>query len=188
MPCPPDAVWTLDDYVIYIGSILKEKGISKCHIVCHSFGARVAVLLINKFPHLVDKLVVVGGAGLKPRSNLKIWLKIKVYKIKKKLFGRANGGSLDYNKLTDNGKRTFNNIIGRDLSAEINNIKTPTLLIYGKNDRATPVYMAKRWAKLCETARYVIYKNAGHFAYLDNSARFIKDTAEFLCGSGTFKK
>jgi pimeloyl-ACP methyl ester carboxylesterase len=140
----------------------------------------VAVLLLTRNPQLADKMIVVGGAGLKSRFNLKIWAKIKIYKIRKALFGRANGGSADYKALTDNGKRTFNNIIGRDLTAEIKNLTTPTLLIYGGRDKATPTYMAKRWAKLCKTARYKIYGTAGHFAYLDNPARFIKDTQEFF--------
>ncbi|MDR1917915.1 MAG: alpha/beta hydrolase [Christensenellaceae bacterium] len=244
MPCPPDEVWTLDDYVMSVEKLLAENNVTKCHIICHSFGARVAVLLINKNPHLVGKLIVTGGAGLKPRFNLRIWAKIKIYKIKKRLFGRAKGGSADYRKLTPNGKKTFNNIVGRDLCNEIKKVKTPTLLIYGAKDRATPVYMAKRWAKLCGaklckadghgangvvaneygvvgdnangggvnsgkvklcgaelcnadghgvnvggaklcgvTCEYKIYKNCGHFAYLEDTGRFIADAEKFLLNS-----
>jgi pimeloyl-ACP methyl ester carboxylesterase len=180
LPCPPDTVWTLNDYVIYIEDFLAKNSITKCCIICHSFGARVAVLLMTKNPRLADKLIVADGAGLKPRFNLRIWLKIRIYKLKKRLFGRANGGSPDYRRLPPNGKMTFNNILGCDLRGEIKKIKTPTLLIYGARDRATPPYMAKRWAKLCPAAEYKIYKNCGHFAYLDNTAQFIKDCAQFI--------
>jgi pimeloyl-ACP methyl ester carboxylesterase len=140
----------------------------------------VAVVLLARQPKLADKLIVCGGAGIKPRFNLWIWAKIKIYKIKKRLFGRAVGGSADYRNLTENGKKTFNNIIRRDLSAEIKAIKTATLLIYGQGDRATPPYMARRWAKLSSVARYKIYRSAGHFAYLDNPDQFVKDVKDFI--------
>jgi pimeloyl-ACP methyl ester carboxylesterase len=188
----PTRPWTLDDYAEYTENILRDSGIKRCHIVCHSFGARVAVLLIKRNPKLVDKLVVCGGAGLKARFNLQVWLKIKIYKIKRRLLnsvrrlfgrpplGRIAGGSADYRSLTENGKKTFINIIRRDLAGEINTVQTPTLLIYGRHDRATPPYMGRRWAKLCKTAKLKIYDTAGHFAYLDEPAKFIKDTAKFI--------
>jgi pimeloyl-ACP methyl ester carboxylesterase len=176
----PEKPWTLDDYVLYIESILREKNVSKCNIIAHSFGARVAVLLINKNPALVNKMVIVGGAGLKPRLNLFIWLKIKFYKIKKRLFRDATGGSSDYKALTPNGKIAFQNIIKRDLSFEIKSVKVPTLLIYGKHDRSTPPYMGRRFAKLCQTAKLKIYKNCGHFAYLEQPSRFITDCKDFF--------
>jgi pimeloyl-ACP methyl ester carboxylesterase len=170
----------MEDYAVYIEEVLKQNAIAKCHIVCHSFGARVAVLLINRNPQLAGRLVVCGGAGLRSRFRLRVWLKIKIYKLKRRLFGHADGGSSDYRNLTENGKKTFNNIIKRDLSGEIKNIRTPTLLIYGTKDRAAPVRIGRRWKALAPTAELKIYKNAGHFAYLEQCARFIKDAENFL--------
>jgi pimeloyl-ACP methyl ester carboxylesterase len=186
MPCPPDEVWTLDDYVVYIENILHEQEVTKCHVIAHSFGARVAVLLGIKNPELIDKMIIADGAGLRPRFSFRVWLKIKLYKIKKMLFKNAEGGSRDYRKLSPNGKVTFRNIIKRDLSAEIGGLNIPTLLIYGGRDRATPPYMAKRWVKLCPVAELKIYKNCGHFAYLDDTARFINDARGFLAAGREF--
>ena len=173
LPTPPDEVWTLNDYVDYVQMILQRNNITKCDIVAHSFGARVAVLLAKR--GMVGKMVITGGAGLRPRFNLWVWLKIKIYKIFK-----LGKGSTDYKKLNANGKATFNNIIRRDLATEISTLDVPTLLITGERDRATPPYMAKRWARVAGNARYKIYKGCGHFAYLDNPTRFIKDAREFL--------
>jgi pimeloyl-ACP methyl ester carboxylesterase len=175
MPCPPDTIWQLEDYVSYVKKILRQNKVTQCDIIAHSFGARVAVLLAAREPQLVGKMVIVGGAGLKPRFNLRVWLKVKLYKIFK--WGK---GSTDYRKLSPSGKATFNNIIRRDLAPEIAGLRVPTLLITGERDRATPPYMAKRWAKLCKTAAARIYKNCGHYAYLDSTALFIRDAEEFL--------
>lgn len=180
MPCPPDTVFTMEDYALYIEEVLQQNSVAKCHIICHSFGARVAVLLIARNPQLADRLVVCGGAGLRPRFRLRVWLKIKIYKLKRRLFGHADGGSSDYRSLTENGKKTFSNIIKRDLADEIKNIKTPTLLIYGARDKATPPYVGRRWKALASAAELKIYKDAGHFAYLEQCAKFIKDAESFL--------
>ena len=180
MPCSPDAVWTMEDYALYIEEVLRDSAVTRCHIVCHSFGARVAAMLIARNPQLVDKLVVCGGAGLRSKFRLSVWMKIRLYKFKRRIFGHARGGSSDYRALSENGKKTFNNIIRRDLSAEVAAITAPTLLIYGTRDRATPVYMGRRWKKLCPHAELKIYRGAGHFAYLDKGAEFIKDVIKFI--------
>ncbi len=180
MPCPPEEVWTMREYADCIKKYLSDNNVDNCYVIAHSFGARVVSILASENKELFDKIIITGGAGLRPRFNLNIWLKIVLYKIRKKIFGYANGGSKDYIKLTDNGKATFNNIIKNDLSVEISKIQNPTLLITGEKDKATPVYMAKRWTKLSASARYKIYKNAGHFAYLEQSTKFIKDVREFF--------
>ena len=43
----PNKVLTLDDYVIYIKNFIKEKNINNPYIICHSFGCRIAILLIK---------------------------------------------------------------------------------------------------------------------------------------------
>jgi pimeloyl-ACP methyl ester carboxylesterase len=175
MPVPETEVFTLCDYADSIQKFLRENNVTKCHIVAHSFGARIGALLAAHRPDLIDKLVVTGGAGLKAHFSLKTWVKIKLYKILK-----IGKGSPDYQKLNEIQKSTFRNVVNRDLSPEISKIKTPTLLLYGGKDKATPPYMAKKWTKLCKSARYKIYKNCGHFAYLENLEVFIKDVHEFI--------
>jgi len=174
--CNPEVVMTLDDYVEFVEKKLIERRVTHCHIIAHSFGARVAVLLAKRNPHIVKRMVITGGAGLKPRFNLKTWVKIRAYK-----WFKIGRGSADYRVLSQTGKRTFQNIIRRDLSGEIAELTTPTLLIYGKNDRSTPPYMARRWAKLQKRGAVVkIYDFAGHFVFLDKPAKFIADAIRFI--------
>jgi len=176
--CNPNTIRTLDTYVEQVEEVIRQKNIDKCHIIAHSFGARVAVLLCRRNPELVDSMVLTGAAGIRPRFNFFTWLKIRWYK----LTGIGKGSS-DYQKLSPAGKRTFQNIIGRDLSEEISGISIPTLLIFGRTDKLTPLYMAKRWTKLQKGSRLVIYKRSGHFCFIDEPARFIKDSWEFLNGA-----
>ena len=180
-PNSPETPWTLDDYVNFVVKALDDKNISKCHIVAHSFGARVAVLLATRQPERFEKLVLTGPAGIKKRFSLRLKIKIWFYKLRKKLFGnKVKGGSVDYKSLTDTGKATFQNIINRDLRNEITQINNPTLIIWGENDRAVPRYMVKLWTKLNSNTKLIAYENAGHFCFIDNPQRFIIDTKEFI--------
>ena len=77
-------------------------------------------------------------------------------------------------------KKTFSNIVSQDLSDLAKNIKCKTLLIYGGLDRETPLYMAKKYNKLIKNSKLKIYKNFGHFAYIQNSEEFIRDCLIFI--------
>ena len=186
---PPNGrPWALRDYVTIAERQLESAQTDKFSIIAHSFGCRVAVLLALKHPNRFEHIILTGAAGIKPRFRLNIWLKIKLYKLRKKLFKNARGGSPDYRKLSNPGKETFQNIINRDLRPEIKRLghqfrQIPTLLIWGKKDKSTPLYMAKEWTKHLQQSTLTIYKNSGHFCFIDEPARFTADVFKFLVDS-----
>ena len=174
--CNPVSILTLENYVDFIEPDLVNG--PPVHIVAHSFGARVAILLANRHPEMVKSIVFTGAAGLKPRFNFMKWIRIRLYK-----WFKIGWGSEDYRKLTPEGKATFRNIIGRDLYTDVANLGRlgiKTLLIWGKRDRATPIYMARRFKKLLPGAELKVYPHAGHYAFLDEPGQFVTDITEFL--------
>jgi len=176
----PEIPWTLEDYADYILRILDEKGITKTHILAHSFGARVAAILYRKRPEMFSKFVLTGAAGIKRRFRPIVWARIALYKLKRKLGYRGNGGSAEYRVLNPNGKKTFQNIISANIIKEIKAIKVPQLLIYGRDDKATSTWMGKRWTRISQNAKLRIYKDAGHFCFIDFPTRFINEMLNFL--------
>ena len=145
---------------------------------------------------MFSKVVLTDAAGVKPKKNLVKTFKIYSYKFLKnvtKLFMskekheeyvnklRAKRGSSDYSKLgSDLMRQTFNNIIGLDLTPNLKDIKNSTLLVWGKNDGDTPLYMAKIMKKNIPDSGLVVLENAGHFSYLDNPQKYLLVTNEFL--------
>ena len=166
----PPHPWTLEDYADFVEKFLDQHSIEHCHIIAHSFGARITALLVTRNPLRYGKLVLAGAAGLRMPS-LRTKLRLKLRKPSK-----------DYLAMPPEGKQTFKNIVNRDLSPEIANIQNKTLLIFGRNDKSTPVKMGRRWEKLMSDSKLVIYKNSGHFPYIDQTGRFIRDVALFLEG------
>ena len=177
----PDSVWKLDDYADFVFLELDRRNITKCHLIAHSFGCRVALTMLNKNPDIFMRMVLTGAAAIPRRRNLWRWLRIKLHKT-----GVWRGrGSSDYRKLSQSGKLTFQNIIRADLRPLIKKFDIPTLLIYGSRDTATPLYMAKRWTRIAPNAKLLTYKGTGHFCYVTSPARFISDALEFLKGADT---
>ena len=181
LPCPPhDVVYTLDNYADDVERYLREHAVTRCMVVAHSFGARLVALLNARHPELFSKIVITGGAGLPPRWRLGVWLKIRWYKLCRRVGWQVKAGSADYRNLDVNGKQTFQNVIHRDLTPEVKQITAPCLLIWGARDRDTPLDQFRRWGRLVLHAQKVVYPRRGHFAYLEDPARFINDVVRFL--------
>ena len=54
------------------------------------------------------------------------------------------------------------------------------LLIYGENDKDTPVYFGEIMEKEIKDAGLVVLKDAGHFSYLDQYPRYMSIVKSFL--------
>lgn len=186
----PQKPYKLEDYVHELYELIKHVyDDGKVYFVCHSFGARVAALFIKMFPNIVDRLIIVDGAGVKPRRSLLYYLKVRRYKRKKKLVskGKLSAGALDkygssdYKVLSPIMKRTFINVVNKDLKNEIKSISCPTLIYWGKEDKDTPLYMARKMHRWIKNSKLVVREGCGHFSYIDDIYFFVKTIEKFLC-------
>ncbi len=178
----PKVAYDLNDYANIVKSVLKKENVENFCLISHSFGTRVAIYLITIYKVNVKKLVITGGAGLKPKNSVKkIFRKIK-YKICKTFNKNYKAGSKDYRDLSNVMKQTFNNVIKLNFDKGLNKIKCPTLLVFGSKDTETPMYMAKRFSKKIPNSKLIIYKDFDHFAYIKNGEQFLLDAKIFLRG------
>ena len=177
----PNKPKTVADYTMDIYNLVKEKGLKNLIIIGHSFGGRIAIDFTYKFPKLVSKLILVDSAGLKPRRKLNYYYYILMYKIKKKLnLDISKYGSNDYKQLNNIMKQTFIKVVNFDQKFELFSINVPTLILYGKNDTETPIYMAKYVNKKIKNSRLVLLDNCGHFPFLEDTYNFINIVNKFL--------
>ncbi len=175
--------YSLDDYVEDFIKYLKDNNINKPCIIAHSFGARVILKALYKNPELVDKLVLTGGAGLKPKKSFKKRIKsicfniLKCFVEKQKL---KRFYSKDYLALDGVMRESFQKIISEHLDYGLPLIKCKTLLVFGQEDKETPLYMAKKFNREIKDSRLLILKGAGHFCFIDKPHKFNMEVREFL--------
>lgn len=183
----PPETFTITDYYKIVSELLEQENLKKVNVVAHSFGGRVAILLASLEPSKINKLVLVGSAGVKPKFSISKKLKILKYKTLKKL--KEKGivkrdltcyGSEDYKAMPKNLKQVFNNIVNTDLSGYAKDILAPTLLIWGTNDKDTPFYMAKKLNKLITDSAIIRFEQCGHFCYLEKPNDFEKIVINFF--------
>ncbi len=196
---PPDT-YGVQQYTDLTYRFMQELGIQKAHIICHSFGGRVTILLAAQHPEAVDKIVFTDAAGLRKRRTFKQTVKIYSFKLAKRLSrGRIikrllkgigidvdqrvkNAGSADYRALNDHMKKVFVRVVNQDLIDFLPQIKSPSLLIWGENDLDTPLEFGKTMEKLIPDAGLVVFEGAGHYSFLDCFGRYISIVTTFFGG------
>lgn len=162
----PDRVLTLSDFVDGVLGLVSLYNMSTVTLVGHSFGGRVALLFASLYGHILDKLVLISSAGLKPRRGLRYYCSVYAYKLRKLLkLPQKNSGSADYRQLNSPAEKgTFVGVINTFLDDKLKKITAKTLLIWGKDDRETPLYMAKRLHKKLYFSVLRVLPT-GHFSY-----------------------
>ena len=77
-------------------------------------------------------------------------------------------------------RRILSKVVNEDLTDKLQHIKAPTLLIWGENDSATPLYDAKKMERLIPDAGLVSFPGCGHYSFLDNPMQFAAVLRSFL--------
>lgn len=179
MPFP----YSLDDYVSKVKEYIYAKNLKRPTVIAHSFGARIAIKAASEDKGLFDKLVLTGAAGLKPKPTITKTVKKTAFNILKRFISReklAKFYSKDYNALSPVMKESFKKIVSFHLDDRLKDIDNKTLIIFGKNDKETPLYMAKRLNAGIKNSKLIVLENAGHFCFIDKPNKFNMEVKEFL--------
>lgn len=179
----PIKPYFVDDYVFELKTLLDKFDIEKLYLFGHSFGGRVAIKFVCYFQNIYNaiNLCLIDSAGVLPRRGIRYYYKVWKYKALKKkakysLKARKqieNMGSSDYKKLSKIMKQTFVNVVNEDLLVFAKNINVKTMIIWGRFDKDTKLYMAKKLRSAIKNSKLYILDNAGHFSFLDNRLDFL---------------
>lgn len=180
----PDYPLFVEDYAKAVVEIINHYKMNRVLLVGHSFGGRVAIRIASKYGYLLDKVVLVDSAGVIPRRGILYCLKVFRHKILRFLNIPHEAGSRDYRALSPLEKETFKNVVKEDLTPEMHRITLPVLLIWGNQDKDTPIYMAKRMRRKMPNSALIVFKNAGHFSYLDGGLTFVTILESFFREGG----
>lgn len=178
----PKTVVDLNYYVDLLNYFIEELDIKNVVLLGHSFGGRVAIKYQSIYKTALY-LILTDSAGIK-RFKIKSFIKIKLYKLKKKIYKITSkskyinliqtSGSKDYLSLNEKMKETFKNIINEDLRRCCRKITCPTLLIWGTNDKETKINDGLLMNKLIKTSTLIKIEDAGHFPFFDKHYQYCK--------------
>jgi pimeloyl-ACP methyl ester carboxylesterase len=109
--------YSLDDYVRELKEYFDKNQIACPHVIAHSFGARVIIKALSQSQVEIDKLVLTGAAGLKPKPTLKKRAKKIAFSLLKRVVKREKLKcfySKDFLALDGVMKESFKKIVGEN--------------------------------------------------------------------------
>lgn len=189
----PPTVWGIEEYTATVEHLIRKLGLKRPSLAGHSFGGRISILLASR--NDIDRLLLIDSAGIKPRHGFNYYRKVYSFKAMKKivmlLLGKEKGseivekmrgkkGSADYRNSTPRMRAIMSKCVNEDLKYVMPGIKAPTLLIWGEEDRATPLSDAKTMEKLIPDAGVVSFPGCGHYSFLDNPFGFSAAVKSFF--------
>lgn len=170
--------WGIYDYAAFVGKFLCEKNISRPVLVGHSFGGRVAIILASQ--GVAQKLMLVDSAGMKSRASIVKKFRIAKYRYRVRRGKPLDGtGSIDYNNTREDQRGVFVRIVNTHLEKLLAFIKCPTLIVWGRSDKDTPPYMARRLHRRIAGSR-LEYLDGGHYSYIDSNYKFLRLLNTFI--------
>lgn len=192
----PTDVWGVCDYARLVTLYLDQINLKSVHLIGHSFGGRISIVLGADYPDYVNKIVLADSAGVMTPPSTKQKLRkvafdaantllslpgLNHFQQRFRLWVRNRYGSED---LRSAGalEPIFRKVIREDLLPHAARIKAPTLLIWGDLDEDTPVWQAKKLEQTIPDAGLVVFQDAGHFAYQERLTDFVRIVETFFGG------
>ena len=190
---PSSKVYEIEDYVKWADENIPDGAIA----LGHSNGGRILLNLCSNKPGKLSNLILLDSAGVyevtaKKRTVArlaKIGKPFKKIPVVDKAFHRFTG-TTDYSKAPENMKKTLVNMLESDKNLKIENVSTPTFILWGKKDTTTPPRQATTIYEKLPHAELKFYANWTHAPYISDPeglARALEKLVKKLQAKGAKK-
>tara|TARA_B100000945_G_C20360494_1_gene586883 strand:+ start:48 stop:809 length:762 start_codon:yes stop_codon:yes gene_type:complete len=170
----------------FLEDFVKFKNLNNVILLGNSLGGHIGLIFSNKNPNLVKSLVLTGSSGLYENSMGESYPKRENYDyIKRKTEEVFYNPNVATKEIVDEVFETVNNrdklvrtlsiaksAIRHNMSSDLPNIKTPTLLIWGENDLVTPPEVAFEFKSLLPNSELTWIKKCGHAPMMEYPMEF----------------
>jgi pimeloyl-ACP methyl ester carboxylesterase len=178
----------------YVQRFIESRGYANIHLLGNSLGGHVALVHILKHPENIKSLTLTGSSGLFENGMGDSYPKRgdKEY-IKKKTQLTFYDPEMASPELVDEVFEITNNrikvikiialaksAIRSNLGEELNQIKQPTLLIWGNNDTITPPFVGREFNRLIPNSELYFIDKCGHAPMMEVPHEFNEILNRFL--------
>ena len=178
----------------HVQKFVEARGYQNIHLLGNSLGGHVALVHILKHPEKIKSLILTGSSGLFENGMGDSYPKRGDYEyIKKKTQLTFFDPATATKELVDEVFEITNNrikvikiialaksAIRNNLGEELNQIKQPSLLIWGNNDTITPPFVAKEFNRLIPNSELHFVDKCGHAPMMEVPNEFNRILDDFL--------
>ena len=170
----PKKPWSLENYANFVLEKTHTHFGEEFFLFGHSFGGKTTAKLAIIDNQSLLGIILCASSGFSRANPFKrvifrilakvgkvLFIIPPIAKISRKLLYKIVREH-DYEKTQGTMRETFKRIIEENLKIVVNKIKIPVLLLWGKQDKMTPVKGAHYIKKVLSKARLVIFNKEGH--------------------------
>ncbi|MFI5132983.1 MAG: alpha/beta fold hydrolase [Chitinophagales bacterium] len=178
----------------FVNRFIEARGYNNVHLLGNSLGGHVALKHVLKHPERIKSLILTGSSGLfengmgdsypkrsdydyiKTKTELTFYDPIVATKeLVDEVYGIVNN-RIKAIKIIALAKSAIRNNLGE----ELNQIKQPTLLVWGNNDTITPPFVAREFNKLIPNSELYFIDKCGHAPMMEVPDEFNVILHKFL--------
>jgi 2-hydroxy-6-oxonona-2,4-dienedioate hydrolase len=178
----------------FVHKFIEYQDYQNVHLLGNSLGGHVAILHVLKQPERIKSLILTGSSGLFENGMGDTYPKRGDYDyIKKKTELTFYDPKIASKELVDEVYEIVNNrlkaikiialaksAIRNNLGEDINQIKQPTLLIWGNNDAITPPFVGREFHRLIPNSELHFIDKCGHAPMMEVPEEFNRILHKFL--------
>ena len=187
----------------FLTGFIEAMELKNVTLMGHAMGGNTATYTAVHYPHLVERLVLVDGAGYRnPNRDPAAPPSAGMLRMRRIVTGstvaathnflkrRVHDESLVTNAWAEeafsmwlNSARAISDMLGEGgdvTEEEMKSIKVPTLIVWGREDRAFPLRNADRLEADIEGAQKVVFDDTGHLPQMEKPDEFNRVVLEFL--------
>jgi len=194
----PEWMRSVRDLAVVYQRLLGELGVASASLIGLGFGGWIAAEMATMGPRAVRRLVLVGAMGIKPERG--------------EIADQALLSYIDYVRLGFADQGAFDQLFGADpptsaleqwdLNREmtfriawkpymynptlphlLGGLATPTLIVWGRDDRIVPLECGERYVKALARARLEVIEGAGHFVEMEKPHELAQLVVDFVNGA-----
>ncbi len=177
---------SVQTFAKYLKDFLNFKGLSNVILLGNSLGGHIALLATKMYPQLVKGLVITGSSGLYenamgesyPRRGDYEFIKKKAQNVffnpavaTKEIVDEVYDTVSDRNKLIKT-LAIAKSAIRHNMAKDLPKMKTPTCIIWGKDDNVTPPEVAEDFDRLLPDSDLYWIDKCGHAAMMEHPEIF----------------
>ena len=178
----------------FVHKFIEHKSYSNIHLLGNSLGGHVALLYVLKHPENIKSLILTGSSGLfesgmgdtypkrgdyeyiRTKTELTFYdPKMATKELVDEVF-EITSNRLKVIKIIALAKSAIRNNLGE----ELNEIKQPTLLVWGNNDTITPPFVGREFNRLIPNSELHFIDKCGHAPMMEVADEFNKILHQFL--------
>ena len=186
------------DIAVVYQWLIAERRLTDVSLLGLGFGGWIAAEMATMSPTAFRRLVLVGAMGLKPERGMIADQALVSYLDYVRL-GFADRSACDQAFGADpptpmleqwdlNREMTFRiawkpYMYNQTLPHLLGGVRTPALIVWGRDDRIVPLECGERYAKALPSARLELIDGAGHFVEMENPNELAQLVTRFVKGA-----